>query len=166
MKYIQDLKLELLPHLPYSPDFAPSDFHLVWLLTDALHEHLFRSCKELKNAVHNWLAQQPKDFFSWGIDVLLECWRRFLKHGGNYTENHCNFTISIFVINHSSFSGFHLNNPCVLIYTKAQFWLFCIFLIPSSTSALGPTQCPIKYELGFLPRAKAAEAWYWPFTSI
>jgi len=53
MKYIQDLQLELLPHLPYSPDFAFSDFHLLQLLTDALHGHLFRSCKELKEEGHD-----------------------------------------------------------------------------------------------------------------
>jgi hypothetical protein len=64
VKYIQDLKLEMLLHLPYSPDFAPSDSHLLWPLTDALHGHLLRLCKELKEAVHDWLAQQPKDFFS------------------------------------------------------------------------------------------------------
>jgi hypothetical protein len=31
------MKFESLKHPPYSPDVAPSDFHLVGLLKEALH---------------------------------------------------------------------------------------------------------------------------------
>jgi hypothetical protein len=82
-KQIQDLKLEVLPHLPYSPDLAPSDFHLFWPLKDALRGRHFRSVKE---AVHDWLAQQPKDFFSRGIYALVERWR-CVERGGDYIED-------------------------------------------------------------------------------
>jgi transposase len=54
----------MLPHPPYSPDLAPSDFHLFWPLKDALRGRHFRSDEEVKEAVHDWLEQQPKDFFS------------------------------------------------------------------------------------------------------
>jgi hypothetical protein len=86
MKQIQDLKLEVLPHPPYSPDLAPSDFHLFWPLKDALHAHHFKSDEEVKEAVHDWLPQQPKDFFSRGIYALVERWRRHVERGGDYTE--------------------------------------------------------------------------------
>ena len=75
VKQIQDLKLELLPHPLYSPDFAPTDFHLVWPLKDAQRGRHLRLHEEVKEAVHDWLAQQPKDFSSRGIYVLVECWR-------------------------------------------------------------------------------------------
>jgi hypothetical protein len=32
VKQIQDLKSDILPHVPYSPDLVPRDFHLVSLL--------------------------------------------------------------------------------------------------------------------------------------
>jgi hypothetical protein len=57
---IQDLKLEVLPHPPYSKDLAPRDFHLFWSLTDALRRRHLRSDEEVKEAVHDWLAQQRK----------------------------------------------------------------------------------------------------------
>jgi histone-lysine N-methyltransferase SETMAR len=34
VKQIQGLQFEVLPHPPYSPDLAPSDFHLSWSLED------------------------------------------------------------------------------------------------------------------------------------
>jgi hypothetical protein len=61
MKQIQDLKLEVLSHPPYSPDLAPSDFHLFWPLKDALRGRHFKSNEEEKEVVHDWLVQQPKD---------------------------------------------------------------------------------------------------------
>jgi histone-lysine N-methyltransferase SETMAR len=39
---IEKLKWELLEHLPYSPDLAPSDFHLFGLLKKHLSGKTFR----------------------------------------------------------------------------------------------------------------------------
>jgi hypothetical protein len=86
MKQIQDLRFVVLPHSPYAPDIAPSDFHLLWPLIDALRGRRFRSDEEVKEAVHDWLAQLPKDFFSRGIYALVER-RRRVEHGRDYTED-------------------------------------------------------------------------------
>jgi histone-lysine N-methyltransferase SETMAR len=48
VKQIQDFKLEVLPHPPYLPDLAPSDFHLFWPLKDALLVRNFRSDEEVE----------------------------------------------------------------------------------------------------------------------
>jgi histone-lysine N-methyltransferase SETMAR len=40
---IQDLSFECLPHPPYSPDFASSDFHVFGLLKEAIGGKSFRS---------------------------------------------------------------------------------------------------------------------------
>jgi hypothetical protein len=86
VKQIQDLKLEVLLHPPYSPDLVPSDFHLFWSLEDALRGCHFRSDEEVKEAVHDWLAQQPKDFCP-GIYALVELWRRRVERGEDYIED-------------------------------------------------------------------------------
>jgi len=39
---IQDLSFECLPHLPYSPDLAPSDFHVFGPLKEAMGGKSFR----------------------------------------------------------------------------------------------------------------------------
>jgi len=63
---MQDLELEVLPNL------VPSDFHLLWPLKDVLCGRHFRSEEDVKEAVYDWLAQRPKDFFSQGMYALLE----------------------------------------------------------------------------------------------
>jgi len=67
---IQDLSFECLPHLLYSPDLAPSDFHFFGPLKEAMGSKSFRSDEEVQQAVHEWLHSQPKGFFSRVISVL------------------------------------------------------------------------------------------------
>jgi hypothetical protein len=43
--------------------------------------------EELKDVVLDWLAQQPKDFFSRGIYVLVVRSRWCAEHGGDYVED-------------------------------------------------------------------------------
>jgi hypothetical protein len=50
-------------------------FYLFSPLKDPLNGNHFRSEKEEKEVVHDWMAQQTKDFFSQGIYTLVECWR-------------------------------------------------------------------------------------------
>jgi len=59
---IQDLS-ECLPHPPYSPDLAPSDFHVFGPLKEAMGGKSFRSDEEVQQAVHEWLYCQSKDFY-------------------------------------------------------------------------------------------------------
>jgi len=59
----QDLFFECLPHLPYSTDLAPRDFHVCALLKEAMGGKSFRSDEEVKKVVHEWLYSRPKEFF-------------------------------------------------------------------------------------------------------
>ena len=45
--YLETLKCEVLPHPPYSPDVAPSDYHL--FRSHGLADQHFRSYEEVKN---------------------------------------------------------------------------------------------------------------------
>ena len=65
-----------LEHPTYSPDLAPSDYHLFGPLKDALTGRRFTSDEGVKKAVHEWLAAQPKTFFSEVIQKLLERWNK------------------------------------------------------------------------------------------
>ena len=60
---LQKLNFEVLAHPPYSPDLAPSDYHLFGPLKEALRGRRFTSDQELKEAVHAWLAAQKKKNF-------------------------------------------------------------------------------------------------------
>jgi len=87
---IQDLPFECLPHPPYSPDLAPSDFHVFGPLKEAMEGKSFRSDEEMQKAVHEWLHSQPKDFFSRGIHALPKRWNTCMERNGDYVEKcHC-----------------------------------------------------------------------------
>ena len=57
------LSFMVLEHPAYSPDLAPSDYYLFGPLKDALRGRRFTSDEEVKEAVHKWLAAQPKNIF-------------------------------------------------------------------------------------------------------
>ena len=83
---IQDLSFECLPHPLYSPDLAPSDFHVFGQLKEAMGDKFFRSDEEVQQAVHEWLCSQPKDFVSRGIHALPKRWNTCMVRTGDYVE--------------------------------------------------------------------------------
>ena len=78
MRQIQDIKLEVFLHSPYSPDLASSNLDLFWSLKDALHGRLFRSDAEVKET-RDWRTQHPQNFFSQRIYALVEYWRQCVE---------------------------------------------------------------------------------------
>ena len=86
MDTIQKLKWNVLPHPPYSPDLAPSDYHLFGPLKEHLGGKRFRNNEEVIQAVQEWLHWQPKDFFLSGIRKLPDRWRRCTANQGDYVE--------------------------------------------------------------------------------
>ena len=64
---INNLGWELLPHPSYSPDLAPSDFHLFGPLKEFTRGTKFESDDEVKSVVSEWLRHQSKDFYAEGI---------------------------------------------------------------------------------------------------
>jgi histone-lysine N-methyltransferase SETMAR len=55
-KKITDLRLECIPHPAYSPDLAPSDYHVFGPLRK------FSTDDDIKEAVHRWLRSQSEEF--------------------------------------------------------------------------------------------------------
>jgi histone-lysine N-methyltransferase SETMAR len=61
-KKIMDLHLECIPHPAYSPDLAPSDYHVFGSHKEALGGKKFSTDDEIKEVVHRWLRSQ-RSFF-------------------------------------------------------------------------------------------------------
>jgi histone-lysine N-methyltransferase SETMAR len=85
-KKITDLCLECIPHPAYSPDLAPSDYHVFGPLKEALGGKKFSTDDEIKEVVHRWLRSQSEEFFSHGIQALVKCWHTRIERGGDYVE--------------------------------------------------------------------------------
>ena len=76
MNKLRELKWQLLPHPVYSPDLAPSDFHLFGPLKDPLRGRRFDSESELKSAVNAVVKTLSKDWFEEGMKKVAERWRK------------------------------------------------------------------------------------------
>ncbi len=57
--YLKTFKWEALPHPLYSPDIAPSDYHLFCSMAHGLAQQLFHSYEDSKKRVDSWIV--PKD---------------------------------------------------------------------------------------------------------
>jgi len=84
--YLERVNWEVLPHPPYSPDIAPSDYYLFRSMASALSEERFRSFEEIKNWLDNWIASKQPDFYQRGIRVLPERWAKVVASDGAYFE--------------------------------------------------------------------------------
>jgi [histone H3]-lysine36 N-dimethyltransferase SETMAR len=78
MSSIEGCGLCLLAHLPYSPDLAPSDYHLFNHLKRALRGQHFATKEDLKDAVSNFFAQHPPKFFEKAFLDLVVRWKNVL----------------------------------------------------------------------------------------
>jgi transposase len=60
---IKNFHLTVLPHKPYSPDLAPSDFHLFGALKDAIRRTESKTAGHAIWAVKTWLREQDKAWY-------------------------------------------------------------------------------------------------------
>ncbi|GFV92551.1 mariner Mos1 transposase [Trichonephila clavipes] len=72
MDIVKALGWEPLTHAAYSPDFAPSDYHLFASLGHALAYQCFTSFENVKSWLDDWLASKDRSFFWRGILKLPE----------------------------------------------------------------------------------------------
>ena len=81
---IQELEWEVLPHPSYSPDLAPSDFHLFRSLSNALRGVSFNNDVELRAWLDEFFESRPGDFYRRGIEKLIERWEEVVNNNGEY----------------------------------------------------------------------------------
>lgn len=77
---------DIFSHPPYSPDLAPSDFHLFPCMKRWLASQRFENDDELKNAVTGWLNSQAAEFYAEGISKTVRRYDKCLNRFGNYVE--------------------------------------------------------------------------------
>jgi hypothetical protein len=76
---------EQFVNLPYSPDLAPSDFHVFLQLESFLGGQWFHD-DEVKAAVNTWFASQEESFYDADIQKLVPRYDTCLNNGGNHVE--------------------------------------------------------------------------------
>ena len=81
------LKFTVVPHPPYSPDLAPSDFWLFPNLKEKLKGQHFLSDAEVDAAVRKWISSKPETFFINGMEKWIERVKKCMAINGDYVEN-------------------------------------------------------------------------------
>ena len=81
---LETLGWETVSYPFYSPDLAPSNYHLFRNLKKFLAEKFFNNYDALKNGISNFFGLQPSNFWAKDINDLFICWASVVDNSGNY----------------------------------------------------------------------------------
>ena len=84
--YLETYEWEVVPHLPYSPHMAPSDYYLFRLMAHGLADQQFRSYEDIEKWLHSWIASEDEYFYRNGIRAIPERWAKVVANDGQYFE--------------------------------------------------------------------------------
>ena len=79
MAKFEELGCEMLVYPPYSPDLAPSDFHIFRPLKNHMRGKHFTTYVAVIDAVRKWFRAQPPKFYSAGIENLVGSWNKCIE---------------------------------------------------------------------------------------
>ena len=77
---------DVLNHPAYSPDLAPSDYHLFTSLKMHMGGKKFSTDEEVKVEVKNWAKEVAAEFFDQGIKKLIPRLTTCIERDGDYVE--------------------------------------------------------------------------------
>jgi len=77
---------EVLPHPPYSPDLAPSDYHLFGAVKNQMQGQHHETNEALQTAVRQCLRAAGMEFYRKGIFILPGRWEKRVQRNGDYVE--------------------------------------------------------------------------------
>jgi hypothetical protein len=83
---LYDLEWEVLSHPPYSPDLAPSDYHLFRSMAHELSGQIFHTEEDVKTWVQRYFDSKPASFYERGIRDLASRWLKVVESDGEYVD--------------------------------------------------------------------------------
>ncbi|XP_054152815.1 histone-lysine N-methyltransferase SETMAR-like [Oppia nitens] len=84
---LKDFGWKIIPHPPYSPDIAPSDYYLFRSMQHFLDGKKFKNREEVEVAVKEFFGLKEKNWFAEGIEKLPNKWREVIELDGDYIIN-------------------------------------------------------------------------------
>ena len=76
--------LGTLAHPPYSPDLAPSDYHLFSSMSQALSQQHFNNYEDVEKWLADWITSKCERFFWEGIHNLKDRWANIASDGAYF----------------------------------------------------------------------------------
>lgn len=84
---LKEFGWEVLSHPPYSPDLAPTDYHLFRSLASYLSRREFDDEQDLKLGLAEYFRSKDGHFWKRGIYNLVNRWEEVVNNDGNYIIN-------------------------------------------------------------------------------
>ena len=81
-----ELAYGILPHLPYSPDLSPTDYHFFKHLDNFLQGKHFHNQQEGENAFQEFVKSWSTDFYATGINKFISRWQKHVDCSGSYFD--------------------------------------------------------------------------------
>ena len=81
---LMEFSWDVLPHPSYSPDLAPSDFHLFRSLQNSLNGKNYQSLEDIKIHLDEFFQSKDETFWRNGIMKLPERWAKVIENNGQY----------------------------------------------------------------------------------
>ena len=79
-----ELGWDVLPHPPYSPDLAPSDYFLFRSSQNSLNGKNFNNDDDIKSYLIQFFANKNHKFYEREIMMLLERWQKVIDQNGQH----------------------------------------------------------------------------------
>ncbi|XP_023241076.1 histone-lysine N-methyltransferase SETMAR-like isoform X2 [Centruroides sculpturatus] len=86
MAKINELRFKFLPHAPYSPDLAPSDYFLFPNLKKWLGDKRFANNEEVESAVDGYFEKLDSSHYKQETEAIVHCWKKCIELKGDYVE--------------------------------------------------------------------------------
>ena len=83
-RHLQQKKWVVLPHPPYSPDIAPTDFKFFRSLQNSLRGKEFKDEDEVQLFIEGFIASKSSGFFVKGFTDLPKRWKEVIENEGEY----------------------------------------------------------------------------------
>nr|BAO79485.1 transposase [Campsomeris sp. Cas_Ok01] len=79
-----ELGWEVLSHPPYSPNLAPSDYHLFRSMQNSFNGKIFNNADDVRSHLIQFFNSKDQTFYERGIFTLLERWKKVIDKNGQY----------------------------------------------------------------------------------
>lgn len=83
---LSELQWEVIPHPPYSPDLAPSDYHLFLSMANSFKGRKFNNRTEVQRALDDFFESKSPEFWVDGIKKLKDRWAKTIDSNGDYFD--------------------------------------------------------------------------------
>ena len=83
---LKELDYDIFPHLSYSPELLPTDYHFFKHLNNFSQGEHFNKQQDSDNAFQEFVQSQSMDFYAIRVNKLISLWQNCVNCNGSYFD--------------------------------------------------------------------------------